>query len=605
MTEKVLLATKTEDIKKTLEEFCQLNDQYQLNDIDFNLISEEIIGDKRGSIRKAYEIEILPKENVINPLRGCAKIIYDNPDSPMVAYLQVFYKTFEDPGSFTIEQISASVKKLIAINRINFGIFSKKLNAISAEVFTRISKSHYKPFKIMLAAGRFPEDGKDSVINFYFERFTKSGKINDRGRVDYHKKGFASVVSKDSLLIEYIAPAKGKPGMDVHGTIIPQKEGRDINPFRFIAGEGTKLETDEKTKKIFSTRLGYVSIRGTTVEVKKELTVDRVDILKTGDIEISKAANLTLTIKKADVTKDAVSSGMTVEGHIIHIKGNVGRNANITGDSVVIEGLLHKDATVKAKTVAINICRGTVFAEDAVLNSAEYANIFCNEKVEAKKAISSSIAANNIYISEKMLNSNLVNGGDNIFINDIAGSDNKIAIDPLAIPKNKKRYEELISAKNEILKLISKNKISLVKIMKDAKRRNKETLKIMERISEIKKTGGTIPKTLLISLKQYKEILTDLEKKRADIHKITKQYTSIIEKIKKLRKLYRNGKITVSGNLPQGTILKFDDTLEKRVLSNISGVKISVKSEKEFEKIAFEKIGNQDNSETDSEKDSS
>ncbi len=586
----VLLRIKTTDIPKTIDDFGKQNKEYEANDVDFNIVSEDVVEGNDGSVKKSYTIEIFSREEVDDPLLGSAKIIFDDLSVPMVSYLHIFFKPFSQPFSYKVEDIAMSIRKLLAVNNINFGITENKIKMMTSEIYRRIKVPSYKAFRIQAAVGRYAKDGIDSKINFYFEQFIKSGEKNDAGRVDYHKKNFAVAVNEGSPLVEYVIPTKGKEGMNLYGNLVKQKEGQDTNPFVYSAGEGTRLEESDRGKIIYATRLGYVTVENNKIEVKGDVSVAQVDLTKTGDIEIPKESSINLSIEDSDTTKDAVQSGMRVEGNVIHIKGNVGKDAYISGNNVTIDGMLHRDATVIAKKVKINICRGTVEADTAEINSAEYAHITCNDMIQAGNSIAGNLIADNIYITNTALNSNIVTGGNILSINNIKGSDNKIVIDPLRIPKNKKKFDKLIAAKENLLKKITIEKLNADHIEAESRKQNKRAVKIIDRIHHLKETEAKIPASLIVKLNQYSAILRESKKASNDIKLLGRKYAAIFGQIKAMKKLYVEGVISIKGNLPKGTMLQFDHALEKRVAKTISNVKICVSSDTNGEEIKFEKL---------------
>lgn len=585
-----LLRIKTTNISKTISDFAEQNKEYASSKIDFSIISEDVVEGSDGSIKKSYEIEILEREQANDPLIGSAKVIFDNSSIPLVSYLHLFFKPFSQPFSYEVEDIEISIRKLFAVNNINFGITKNKIKMMASEIYRRIKLPNYKAFRIEAAVGKYAEDGIDSKINFYFEQFTKSGRKDDKGRVDYHKKGFAVAINEGSPLVEYKNPTKGKPGMDIYGNPIRQKEGQDSSPFIYSAGEGTRLEENERGKIIYATRLGYVTVENNKIEVKGDISVAQVDLAKTGDIEIPKESSINLSVEESDTIEDAVRSGMHVKGNIIHIKGNVGKDACISGNSVIIDGMLHKDATVNAKKVKINICRGTVLADVAEIRSAEYARITCNDILRAENSVASNLIADNIYIIDTALNSNIVTGGNILSINSIKGTDNKIIVDPLQLPNNKKRFDELIAIKKSLLKKITAARLNANHIEAESKRQNKKAIKIIDRINHLKKIGMKIPASLVVNLNQYSSILSDLEKTGNEIKLLGEKYAAVFGQIKAMKKLYTRGTISIKGDLPKGTMLQFDHALEKRVAKTISSVKISVATDENGEKIKFEKL---------------
>ncbi len=137
-------------------------------------------------------------------------------------------------------------------------------------------------YKILVAEGKAPVSGKDAKLIYKFplpsERI--GPKVDDKGNVNYHDLGLIYNVKMGELLVEKIPGDDGTPGINIMGTEILAKKGKDIRLPR-----GSNTVADENELHLYATVDGHVTIVDNKVIVNPVLNIVRDVDYSTGDID--------------------------------------------------------------------------------------------------------------------------------------------------------------------------------------------------------------------------------------------------------------------------------------------------------------------------------
>lgn len=137
-------------------------------------------------------------------------------------------------------------------------------------------------YKILVAEGKPPVNGKDAKIIYHFPLPTEriGPKVDEKGNVNYHDLGLIYNVKMGELLVEKIPGDDGTPGISILETEIPAKKGKDI---RLPRGSNTVADDDELH--LYATIDGHVTIVDNKVVVNPVLNIVRDVDYSTGDID--------------------------------------------------------------------------------------------------------------------------------------------------------------------------------------------------------------------------------------------------------------------------------------------------------------------------------
>ncbi len=578
---------ETPNIRDTMMEVAKKLG-FPLKFIDFEIDDKSVLEDGKGNIVIIYSVKYFINEQK-SYLYDIMSIDVDNPENPQRAYVVVDTSKLEDSYNADEKEILDVLEKVIALEGIKYGIKEKMLPAVAKEIAKRLYPSQ-KPFRVLIAEGKKPVRGKNSELKYFFNRYHAAGSITKDGKIDYKKKNFLVPVSKGKILVEFNKPTRGEEGYDVYGRVIPQDVGvviDDINDIKFNEKAIEKVEED-RIIKLVAKRDGAIIFRGGIYDIDTSVSVDKVDIKTTGNLDADKNIDLEIGRAGGDSVEDAIAAGMKVKGKKIVVNGDVGPKAVIEADEVDIKGSVHGDAKIIAKKAKISICRGTVEADDVEIELAEHAKILSKNSATIKKSIASKLYCPKIEITEMMMSSNITTSSQSVIINNVEGDDNLIAIQPLNLPWIKEQYNEL-GVRREYAKVLVN---TLSKKYKDAlsvfEREKKKYDDVVGVMHELKNSNKEIPKPLLMVVKKYKEAIENLKKAEEEYEAAKKEFESIEKEMNKIENAYKEGHIIVKGKIKSGNRVLFNGKLKRVLVNDQNNVKIYVREVQGKESIVIE-----------------
>ena len=583
------LIRETSDIKEALEETASIIG-FPKRLLDFEILEEKEEKDNIGNIKKVYKIKIYPNENK-SKLLDIFKVETDEGEHPLKAYIYVDTAKLNETLEVDEEEIVEAIRKILALEGINFGVKTKLLGAIAKEIKKRLSKDH-KPFRVLVAEGKKPVRGENSKLIFHFDRYKAAGTVYKNGRIDYRNKNFLVPVKKGQLLVEFYKPTQGEAGYDVFGNILVQDVGiviDDIEDVKFTEGSVKKVE-EGRVIKIIAEKDGVIIFKNGVYDIDTTVTIDKVDIKTTGNLNAEGDVELEIGRGLSDGVEDTIAAGMEVKGKKVIVNGDVGPKASIKAEEVEIRGSVHKEAFIKAKKAKISICRGTVEADDIEIDLSEHAHLTAKNSVTINKAVATKIFAPKVEIKDVMMSSCITTSSDSVVINNIEGGDNIIAIKPLELPWIKEKYKELLVKEKYAKTMLKtqKNNYLTVKAKYDSEKEKAEA--ILKTIQKLKEQGKSVPNSLLVAMKRFKELKEKLKKEEEAYREIEKELLSIQEEIEKLRNSYKDGHIIVNNTIPANNIVEFNDKLKKVLDTSYRKVKIYTREIQGKEEIVIEPL---------------
>lgn len=522
-----------------------------------------------------YKIIDVQTEEAINPLK---------------AYIVIETPKLTETIDISEKDIVDGVKSIMLLNNIVNRLNEEILLAMAKEIKKRLFPKN-KPFRVLIAQGRQPVNGKDSELKFYFNRYQPAGSISEDGKIDYRKKNFLAPVEKGDILVEFVKPTKGENGYDVFGNIIYAENGLEkegLNTVRFDFSNIEKIDEGNVIKLIAKTEGVIIYQNNGTYGINTSVSVKTVDIKTTGNVESNTDIEVKIGKEISDYIEDTIAAGMKVKAKKVVVSGNVGPHAVVEGEEVDIQGSVHQDAKIIAKKVVISICRGTVEADDVEVDLAEHANIISKNSIVINKSVACKLCSPRIEIKDIMVSSNITTSSESIVINNVVGNNNIIAIKSLSLPWIKEEYEKLhaemslIAAETITLKEDYERRCSVVE------KENTKYRKIREKISEIKKDRNKIPEAFLLALNKFRNYCSVLQKKEQEYIKMQENLKNVHDKISDLKNSYKKGHVMIKGKISNGNKIVFGDKLSKVIETATSNVKIYVREIQGEEEIVIE-----------------
>ena len=261
-------------------------------------------------------------------------------DDDMTA--SIFLRPKPNGTNYTIEELHESMRQA----GVKHGIKEDILNSISQHgIYDRM---------VLVAEGKYPQDGTDGDFEFLFNiHHDSTPKLLEDGSVDYLNVDLYERVAKDQLILKYHRATGGVMGYSVRGQIRMPQKGKDLPALRgkgfHISQDGLEYFSDMDGKIEFVN--GQIQI-SPVFELSGDLdsTVGNIDF--PGDVEIRGAVRTGMTVKaggKVTISGVVESADITAKGEILLKSGVLGNGkCNITSDKDV-NGKFFESATVFAK----------------------------------------------------------------------------------------------------------------------------------------------------------------------------------------------------------------------------------------------------------------
>ena len=333
------------DEKLSRKDVVSLIDSYNVQDVDFNALSEILKGNmsnREVKISDKAQIHQVPEEALI-------EISKDRMEA---------FVTFKEPvneGSKLGEE--GIIKALEDAGIVDFNI----------EVVQSLAKNKVYDRKYAIAKGKPPVNGADGYLQYHFnnENLRPKPKILDDGSVDFRDLGLLRLCERGDVLVTSVPPRDGTDGKDVAGNVIDFVKGR--NPQPIPLGKGT-----------------YVSEDGLHLiaDISGQLVIQHGKIHINPCLEIR--GNVDNSTGNIDFNGQVVISGNVLTGFTVKAQGNIeiygvceGATLTTDGDIVIGRGAqgmekakLSAGGNVTAKFIeGCNVSADGNITADSILNS--------------------------------------------------------------------------------------------------------------------------------------------------------------------------------------------------------------------------------------------
>lgn len=274
-------------------------------------------------------------------------------------------------------------------------------HGISEDVLKTIIQKNVYNKTVKFAQATPVVDGKDGWYEFLFDtHIDTKPKILRDGSVDYSEYGSVPAVTEGDRLAIYHPPVPSKDGINVHGSSILAKKGKDLARLK---GKGFVIDP---TNTIYTAKYdGKVTYIGERLVVDKELVVEGDVSYTTGDIEFQNdihiRGNVFSGVKVVSQRGNIIVDGY-VEQAVLSAKKDVVLKNGMQGNG---KGSIEAGGDVKGKFFEQSqiVCKGDVNA-NAIMNtkidagqdiivSGKY-GVIVGGSVSAMRCISANIIGN-------------------------------------------------------------------------------------------------------------------------------------------------------------------------------------------------------------------
>jgi len=349
--------------------FSVLQNEEYLNDSNIELRTEEetvkFISKVKG---KVVLFNALPYI-IASDLDAYCNIRISN--DKMTAYADIFPPRGE--GKFiSFEEFINQLNK----NNVVSGIKEE----IIKHYIDEMRKTGCEVNNILVAEGSQPINGKDAIIDFYFQKesMPQDFTILPDGRIDYRKKANIPVVKKGALLAKISDATKGSDGFDVTGKVLEAIDG--VVP-ELVAGENVSLSKDQK--EFVAECDGQVSLNDKILNVFQCFYVEGDVDYRSGNIDFN--GNV--------IIKGVVREGFKVKatGDITVMKDVESANVSSGRDLIVYGGIICRGNNYKVicgrDLIVSHLQNATVEVQRDIYvgNSCVQSNVYCNGKMILKR----------------------------------------------------------------------------------------------------------------------------------------------------------------------------------------------------------------------------
>lgn len=491
-----------------------VEDWVELTNDEIKDITEEHFLNPKFELKQTYEIEIFPisepgpMDSIDISIGGNSTLckIYLTIKAGSVAR---YYDTFEQDFLMLVNK-----KKLRA--NLMIGLFDSVMVQNLSELIAKIQVAKEYRFeaqeRYLIAQSYEPVPTVNDKLVLHFEE--KRQNQDEKGRIDYAKRGYLLSAVENELLIEYIKPKIGGDGRNCRGEFIAAKEPIVRYEPTFTTGEKITVIDTPNTIEYRAKAGGYVTYEGGMYDIRTEMDVTEISFKTTGSIDSQMDADVSINVKEKDPFKDAIGIGMEVTVNVINVEGNVGANAKVTAKKASIDGQVHQSAVITADELNINIHKGEAYGKNVHINRLEQGSVE-GDKVTVVQATGGKIWAKNIVV--ETLGSHVkMTASHTIEIQSLRGGENQFVIDPLL---NESR-ESLADQTQQI----KKAKIAIHSIRQELEGYEKTDIEngpameeLKRKLAQYKNNGITLPAAFVQKYRQFQDFKQKLDSLRNEL----------------------------------------------------------------------------------------
>ena len=319
------------------------------------------------------------------------------------------------------------VNHIKAKHNILINLFSDNLhNDIKKWVKIIYANKFTRPFILNLCKTFEPIIAKEAKLILHFEQ-------NKESNQQYKE------VEVDELIMEYTKPIFGENGLNVYGRRVISDAKNSKNLLTFSFNEKVILRKENEDSICFYARKkGYVEFENDKLSIENKIKLKRFS-RNESKLTQDEKNDVEIVLSQNNLHVDTLSEGAELKSESIHIEGYVGRNAKVEAKELVINGVTHNGSKVFSKEAQIHRHKGLLRCHKANVHLLEGGEIHATE-VHIDVAVGGSIYAQNVHVKE--LRSNVkIYASSSIYIDNLSGEDNTLAIDYQKIPIIMKRIE--------------------------------------------------------------------------------------------------------------------------------------------------------------------
>lgn len=555
---------ESSDVAKDLKEIAASHNM-NVKELDFKIISYKTYYKKVNSPRYRELLEIdrekfFKEENILNPeLEIMQKLkieVYKRNGSRFPIKIAIGANKSITKVVATImkqdsiqyfdgleNEILAQLDQKKAKQKVLLGFFDANIRAEVKKLVSSIRVNKKIEENVIITLCQAYDLQKQTAGKIVY-KFKEKEKEKDEGqKVDHSNKGYMHTVKEGDVMIEILKPKEGRAGRNCRGELIPleQIELSDELPMISISSDIEIQELGDK-KVYIAKRSGFINEPDDNkFEIRDELVVNEVSFKTTGSIDAGEDKDIKINIESKDSMSDAIGAGVHIETSEIRAGGNVGNGAVAKASIIEIGGQTHQSAKLYGGDVTINLHKGYVDGETIEIDLLEGGKVI-GDIVRIKKASGGDIEAREVYIGT-VLSNVIVKASHHIELDKVEGTGNKFIIDARAQRGFKDKVEAI---KLEISRVLSNVERITKKIKQIRTKINSEketTIKIHERIKELRTTGVKPPSSLVAKMRENQNRIKEHNLLLKELKDAKMEHETLAEDLKNLQSSVFDAKV--------------------------------------------------------------
>jgi hypothetical protein len=553
---------ESSDIAKDLKEIA-LSHKMDVKELDFNILSYKTYYKRVNSPRYKELLEIdrekfFREENILNPeLEIMQKLkieVYKKSNSKFPIKIAIgANKSITKVVATIIKQnsvqyfdgleaeILSQIDKKKAKLKILLGFFDDNVRSEVTKLVSsiRVNKKIEKDVKITLCQSYNVQNQTTGEI---FYRFKEKERDDDK-KVDHSNKGYMHTVKEGDVMIEIIKPKEGRVGRNCKGELL------DIEYVELSKELPTIIVSEDIERKEEGDRIIYIAKRSGFInepkenkfEIRDELVVNEVSFKTTGSIDAGEDKNIKINIESKDSMGDAIGAGVFIETSEVRAGGNVGNGAVVKASVIEIGGQTHQSAKLHGGDVKINLHKGYVDGETIEIDLVEGGKVV-GDIVRIKKVSGGEIEAKEVYIGT-VLSNVTVRASHHIELDKVEGTGNKFIIDARAQRGFKDKVDAIKTKISDTLSNIERITKKIKQIRAKINSEKETTIKIHERISELKSTGVKPPSSLVSKMRENQNRIKEHNLLLKELKDAKIEHEALAEDLKNLQSSVFDAKV--------------------------------------------------------------
>lgn len=508
-----------------------INNILQQLSLKSNLETSQITG-----LIQNYQTYISTNDKDYTPLENTKLDDNNFFDDEVNNFMQIFeISVFKKPIESSFEIINHNFESVDLLIKQNFKIpendeqwevFFKTINFLKAQegILLRNECGFEKIKQKILSLDGFQNDTilkLDSAPSYRYN----TQKLTFKADVKEGKKNYISVLENEKIA-EFILPSNEIGSRNLKGEFI--KITKDKIPPKVVDEIITK-ENDGKIE-YYSKESGFVIFENNYLNFTKEVKILNLSLKDnyyfSGNIE-SKGI---ITISTNNEVNDALQDSTYIKANTIIINGNIGAKTRIEGKNVKITGQTHKDSTIIAQSVELNVHKGTLYCKNGKIQNCENATLYV-EYIDILNLNGATINCKSINI-QNVLSHSSIRFAKSCAIDNLRGGDNKFIFSAIT----SKDEEKYISA---LQKNLEQTELELINLKKQIQALSYQHNKYSQTAKELKKTieanilqNTQTPKYIIDNYNAFLDIENQIKEAKKNFITTNKNKENITKEIK-------------------------------------------------------------------------